>query len=156
MSRLRCLVWKSFSPCGERLRSRRSGIFVSSSNSFVHLPRSYSSRSLLVMDLSRIIAFYVSMALSYLVIPTTAMISFFQRTLMRRFSSRSINSGYWLDSILSLLSPSPSSIRYRKVSFDTSVFSDWRNWISQWWRSSRMMLQMRKSAIRTKWRSCDF
>ena len=76
------------------------------------------------MDLFRTIAYYVSMALLYLVIPTTAMISFFQRTPMRHFSSRSINSGHWLDSIQSLLSPSPLSIRYRKVSFDTSVFND--------------------------------
>ena len=81
-------------------------------------------RFLSIMDLFQIIASYVSMALSYLVTPTTAMISFFQRTRMRHFSSKSINSGYWLDLIQTLLSPSPSSIRYRKVSFDISAFSD--------------------------------
>ncbi|KAK4107086.1 RuBisCo LSMT C-terminal, substrate-binding domain-containing protein, partial [Canariomyces notabilis] len=54
------------------------------------------------------------MALSCLRIRTTAMISFLQRTLVRRFSSKSISSGYRLDSIRAVPSPSLSPIRYRK------------------------------------------
>lgn len=83
-----------------------------------------SFRFLSIMVPFRITAFYVSMALSYRVIPTTAMISSFQRTLRPHFGSRSNSSGYRLDSIRPVPSLSLSPIRYRKMSFDNSVFSD--------------------------------
>ncbi len=108
------------------------------------------------MDAFRIVAFYVSMASSSPVILTTTMILFLQRTPVRHFSSKSRSSGHRLDSIRPVPSPSLSTIRYRKMSFDTSAFSERTNRISLSSRFSKSMLQMRKSAIRPKRKCCGF
>lgn len=116
------------------------------------LTREYLLRFLSIMDLKQIVASCVSMALSYPVIPTTTMISFLQHNLKRHFLSKSINFGSRPDSTQPLPSLSPSPIRYRKMSFDTSAFSEQVNRSSLPWRFTKSMLQ-RKSAIRMKWKS---
>ena len=135
---------------GDQVRSSRS-LMVR----ICALTWEYSFRFLSTTDLFQIVVSYVSTALSYPAILTTAMISFLQRTLQRHFLSKSTSSGYQLDSIQLLPSPSLSPIRYRQMSFDTSAFSDQMNRNSLPWRFSKSM-QQRKSAIRTKWKSCGF
>ena len=132
MSRLRSLVWKPLCPCGERLRSRRSGMFalLSDGTNLCAYLGGNSFRYLSITGLFQITAFYASMASSYPVTPTTTMSSFLTRTRLRHFSSKSVSSGYRPDSTRPLPSPSLSPIRYRKTSFDTFVFSDRTNRIS--------------------------
>ncbi len=130
LSCLRCLVWKSFYPCRERLWSRRSGMCVLFSDGDDRFINVGTFRLLSIMDPFRIIAFCVSMALSYPVILTTAMTSFLQRTLARPSSSKSRSSGYRLDSMRPVPSPSLSPIRCRKMFFDTSVFGERTNRVS--------------------------
>lgn len=57
------------------------------------LTQKSSSRFLSIMDLFQTTVFHVFMALSCLVIPTTAMISFSRRIPWRHFLSKSTNSG---------------------------------------------------------------
>ena len=145
MSCLRCLVWEYFRIGGERLQSGRPGRQYLHFVSLMAIDLAHSSfRSSSTMDPFITTAFYVSTGLSYPIIPTTAMISFFLRTLLHRFSSRSRSSGHRLASIRPRRSPSLSPIRYRAKCFDISVSSDWTNQISLLWS----MLEERKSAIR--------